>query len=213
LKRLLIIGAGASGREILCWAKTLNSSEWKIGGFLDDNLDALKDYDYPFEIISEASSYTPKENDLFVCSITSPQRKLEICNKIQSEGGKFINLIHSSVLMLGNTKLGNGCIFPPYSFISTDSIIEDFVYFNIGAGIGHDCVIGKGSTLFGGCSVLGNVKVGEGAIISGIHIGDYATIGAGSVVIKNVEPNVTMMGVPAKQIPNFNDIATACSNV
>jgi len=37
-------------------------------------------------------------------------------------------------------------------------------------------------------------------IICGIEIGEYAFIGAGSVVNKNVKPYALMVGVPAKQI-------------
>ena len=41
--------------------------------------------------------------------------------------------------------------------------------------------------------------IGAGAIILGnIKVGDCARIGAGSVVVKEVPPHVTVVGVPAK---------------
>jgi serine O-acetyltransferase len=49
--------------------------------------------------------------------------------------------------------------------------------------------IGNNVTIHAGAKVLGKVKVG-----------DNATIGANSVVIADVPPNVTVMGVPAKII-------------
>jgi serine O-acetyltransferase len=49
--------------------------------------------------------------------------------------------------------------------------------------------IGNGVLIGAGAKVLGNIRVG-----------DCARIGAGSVVVKNVPPNVTVVGVPAKVI-------------
>ena len=73
------------------------------------------------------------------------------------------------------------------------------------AEIGDDCNILQGVTL-GGTSLhrtkrhptLGNrVTVGAGAkLIGAIEVGDNARIGAGSVVVTNVPPNATVVGVP-----------------
>ena len=74
------------------------------------------------------------------------------------------------------------------------------------AVIGDDCHLHQGVTL-GGTSTrrvkrhptLGNgVLVGAGAhLIGAITVGDHARIGAGSVVVTNVPPNATVVGVPA----------------
>ena len=47
---------------------------------------------------------------------------------------------------------------------------------------------------------IGNgVLIGAGAIVLGnIRIGDCARVGAGSVVVKDVPPRVTVVGVPAQ---------------
>ncbi|WP_417266681.1 acyltransferase [Brumimicrobium sp.] len=52
-----------------------------------------------------------------------------------------------------------------------------------------DTVIKKGATLGANCT-----------IVCGITIGEYAFIGAGTVVNKDVKPFALMVGVPAKQI-------------
>lgn len=49
-----------------------------------------------------------------------------------------------------------------------------------------------------------NCYVGSGAIIIGpVSIGDYAVIGAGSVVTKDIPPRTMYGGVPAKKIKNL----------
>ena len=77
------------------------------------------------------------------------------------------------------------------------------------AEIGDDCHLMQGVTL-GGTSTrrvkrhptLGNgVLVGAGAhLIGAITVGDHARIGAGSVVVTNVPPYATVVGVPGHVI-------------
>jgi serine O-acetyltransferase len=77
------------------------------------------------------------------------------------------------------------------------------------AEIGDDCTLYHGVTL-GGTSwnkgkrhpTLGNgVVVGAGAKILGpITVGDGARIGSNAVVVKEVPPGATMIGVPARQV-------------
>ncbi|MEY8200570.1 MAG: acyltransferase [Colwellia sp.] len=53
----------------------------------------------------------------------------------------------------------------------------------------RDTQVKKGATLGANCT-----------IVCGVTIGQYAFIGAGSVITKNVKPYALMVGVPAKQI-------------
>ena len=75
------------------------------------------------------------------------------------------------------------------------------------AVIGDNCSILQGVTLGGTGKAdedrhpkIGNgVLIGAGAkVIGNIRIGDCARIGAGSVVVKEVPPRVTVVGVPAR---------------
>ncbi len=53
----------------------------------------------------------------------------------------------------------------------------------------RDTLVKKGTTLGANCT-----------IVCGVVIGEYAFVGAGSVINKNVPPFALMVGVPAKQI-------------
>lgn len=90
-----------------------------------------------------------------------------------------------------------------------------FIDHGMGVVIGETAEIGDYVTLFQGVTLggtgkergkrhptLGNhVVVGAGAkILGGIKIGDNVKIGANSVVLKNVPPNSTVIGVPARVI-------------
>jgi serine O-acetyltransferase len=75
------------------------------------------------------------------------------------------------------------------------------------ATVGDECLLYKGVVL-GGTSLEHTVRhpqlgkgvvVGSNACILGaIHVGDHARIGSGSVVVKDVPPAATVVGVPAR---------------
>jgi serine O-acetyltransferase len=93
------------------------------------------------------------------------------------------------------------------------------IVINSTAKIGKNCRILVGTVIgvksgFKQAATLGsNVYIGAGAkIIGDITIGDYVTIGANSVVVKNVESHITVAGIPAKKINN-NDSSANLSNL
>ena len=86
-----------------------------------------------------------------------------------------------------------------------------FIDHGMGVVIGETAVIGDGCHLHQGVTLGGTstrrvkrhptlgrgVTVGAGAhVIGAVMIGDGARIGAGSVVVSNVPPNATVVGVP-----------------
>ncbi len=97
--------------------------------------------------------------------------------------------ISDSVIFAHN---GLGTVINKNAVIYDDVIIQHHV--TIGANNdGKTPIIKKG------------VKIGAGAIIiGGIVIGENSQIGAGSVVLKDVEPNTVVAGVPAKVIRKNN---------
>lgn len=82
------------------------------------------------------------------------------------------------------------------------------------ATIGDDCILYKGAVLGGTRTErtqrhpqLGkHVVVGSNACILGnITVGDGARIGSGSVVVRDVPPEATVVGVPGRVIPKSDD--------
>lgn len=65
----------------------------------------------------------------------------------------------------------------------------------------HNTTIGNARE-GGKCPVIGNnVQIGANVVVIGsITIGDFAVIGAGSVVVKDVKPYMLVAGNPAKEI-------------
>ena len=90
-----------------------------------------------------------------------------------------------------------------------------FIDHGMGVVIGETAEIGDGCTLYHGVTLGGvswnqgkrhptlgkGVVIGAGAkILGNIRIGHCARVAAGSVVLKDVPPNTTVAGVPAKVV-------------
>jgi sugar O-acyltransferase (sialic acid O-acetyltransferase NeuD family) len=209
MKNLIIIGAGGYGREVYNLA--IQCSEYAVNfvikGFLDDNPNSLDGFEgYP-EIISSVKNYEIQEGDVFTCAIGSIKWKKHCVELILSKRGEFINLIHPTSIFNSNVTLGNGLIVFMYSNISNDCLIADFVTIQGFAGIGHDSRIGKWCHL-NAYSFMGGFAVLEeevclntrATVLPNITVRKGATVGAMSLVIKNVKGGTTVFGVPAMKL-------------
>jgi sugar O-acyltransferase (sialic acid O-acetyltransferase NeuD family) len=118
-------------------------------------------------------------------------------------------LIHPSVI-IGNAKyvsIGEGSIICAGTIMTTNISIGRHVILNLACTIGHESTIDDYSAFMPTCSISGEVTIGKctywgtGAkIINRCHVGDNVTIGAGAVVIRDLPPGATAVGVPAKVI-------------
>lgn len=209
MKNLIIIGARGYGREVYGLAKQCSgyNSEYTIKGFLDDKSDALEGFENYPSIISSVENYEIEENDVFICALGSVQWKKHYVEIILSKGGKFINLIHPSVIFTSNVKLGTGIIIFMYSNISNDCVLDDFVTIQGFVAIGHDSKIGKWSHINAFSFTGGYVVLEEevclntrATVLPNLIVRKKATVGSCSLVVKNVKEDTVVFGVPAMKL-------------
>jgi len=142
-----------------------------------------------------------------------------IDNNVQiGEGTKIWHFSHilSHTTIGKNCSFGQNCVVGPKVNIGNGVKVQNNVSIYEGVEVEDDVFLGpsmvftnvinprafiqrkdefKKTLLKKGCSIGANAT-----IVCGVTIGEYALIGSGAVVTKDVKPFALMVGVPAKQI-------------
>ena len=200
MKEVVIVGASGHGKVV---ADIVLKSGDKICGFLDDNPEVGREF-CGFSVLGSINKWMYYKDKFFIIAIGSPQIREKISNIIQ---GRFYTAIHPSAqlscidvkldegtVVMANavinsgTYIGRHCIINSSSVVEHDNHISDFVHISVGAKVAGTVDIGA------------RTWVGIGACINNnLSICKDCMIGAGAVVVKNIEQSGTYVGVPARK--------------
>jgi len=203
----VIVGAGGMGRELLGWIAGCGPDtrqRFQVAAFISEGNDAgSRCHGLPIVDPDGWTGPAPR----FVIAVADPTEKKRIALALEGRGWAAETFIHDSAAMGLAARIGAGTVICPQCRISTDCTIGEHVLVNSSSGIGHDAIVGSYSSLLGAVSVNGNATVGEGVLLgagSMIYprkkVGDWATVGLGSVVLRNVPGGATVFGNPAQRI-------------
>lgn len=211
MQKVVILGAGGFAREVLdiFMAQNAISKQYDILGFIDENptkrgetlngLPVLGTFDW--------FSTVDKETIRVICGVGNTQSRKKMVAKASEIGLKFCNIIHPTAVLTTFVSLGKGVVITAGSIFTNNIKIGNHVHINLDCTIGHDSIIEDFCTIAPGVHISGNVHIKEGCdigtgavIIQGITIGEWSIAGAGCVITKDIPPNVTVVGVPAKII-------------
>lgn len=207
MRKLLIIGAGELGRQILNLADQINS--YKVIGFVDDFVTPGTEIVPRLRVIGTikdvVSLYDKGKFDFLAIGIgyKHPLMRKKIYNEF-SELIPFATLIHPSCIIDSSAIIEKGCILYAGCNIDKDVIIRDNTLLNLSVTVAHTTEVGAHSFIAPGVIFSGFVKIGEcnfiGAgtiVIDNIYISDNNFIGAGTVITKNISVSGVYYGNPA----------------
>lgn len=120
-------------------------------------------------------------------------------------------IIGISTKVGARTKIGNYTRVMDLSNVASDAILEEHVFVGPGVIMGNDNSMGrkkaKDGFSFTGPIIRSYVTVGmNSSILPSVEIGKDSIVAAHSVVSRNVEPGILVMGQPAKKVRDiFNN--------
>ena len=209
MKNIVIIGAGGVGREVSLIIQQINELEqtWNLLGFIDDNTDNWGKVINGYSVIGGIDSLEFLSNDTYiVIAIANYKVKKNIVNKMNNKF-KFATIVHPKVWIHDYMTVGEGTIIYEGAILTANIEIGNHVIISPKCGVGHDSIIKDYVSLLWNVNVSGNDLIEEGVmmgsgstVIQGKKIGKGSIIGAGAVVVNDIESFSTAVGVPAKVI-------------
>jgi sugar O-acyltransferase (sialic acid O-acetyltransferase NeuD family) len=142
-----------------------------------------------------------------VVAVSNNKLKEELARTLLEKGFSFLNCIHPSAVIAPSAKLGTGVIVNASAIIQPLAKIGNFVMIHAGVIVEHDNIIEDYVNLAPGVKLAGWVHIKKGAtihtgasVIPCKEIGENSVVGAGSVVINDIDANQVVCGVPARKV-------------
>ncbi len=210
MNNLVIFGGGGVGKFVAHAINEINKKvyTWNILGYIDDDdqIDETNLNGYP--LLGNISWLRENPVVTVAVAIAEPTVKVQVIEKIIEYGcEKFATIIHPHTWIAESVKVGKGSIIYPGTTINVNTEIGRFAIVNMNCSIGHDVEINDYTFLAPNVGIGGNTHVSKGCVIGigaslkqSLMIGEWAVVGAGSVVIRDVEQGQTVAGVPAKPL-------------
>ncbi len=211
MKNLVIIGAGDLGREILYASQEallpLNDGEgYKVLAFVDEDESKIGNSLEGIEIIGLTDiGNTKYRNANFILGVGNAFDRIQVFNRLLEmiPSPNFINIIHKSVTMMPNCKIGNGNFLAPNSTIAIGVELGDHAVINQNSSIGHDCYIGDFSVVSPGCILSGHTNIGFGCFLGSgvvtypnVNIGEKCVVSALTPIPRSIKAGCKLISKP-----------------
>ena len=204
---LLIVGAGGHGRVV---AEIAIAAGIEVLGFLDRSA-AVGASVGGKPVLGRAlpdlrSSHGPLAVAVFI-AVGDNDTRARLFQEAHGAGYDLPTLIHPSAVVSPSACIGAGSVLMAGAIINADARLGRFTIINTAASIDHDCVLEDGAQICPGARAAGTVRLGANAfvgtgaiVIPGIRVGAGAIVGAGAVVLRDVAPDTTVVGNPARVV-------------
>lgn len=210
-ERVVIVGSGGLAREALGHLRDQQSHD-QIPEFLGFvSLARPKDD----SLIRIGASWLGTDDDFlphpaashFLLGVGDPKLRRRLAEVYVSAGLTPLTIIHPTATIGNDVRVGEGSLIGPNVSITTNVQLACHVVADRSSTIGHDTHIGRYSVIHPGAVISGNVSISDecriganSCLLEGISVGPESIVGAGAVVTRDVPPEVSVAGVPAKVI-------------
>ena len=210
MKDLVIVGTGGVGKETALIVEDINeiSQEWNLLGFIDDNKELIGKEINGYKVLGDREFLNNFDKEVYVViAIADYCIKEELVKYLTNKNIQYATLIHPSVKINRSISIGKGCIIYQNVIMTVNINIGNHVIISPKCGIGHDSLIEDYVTVLWNVNISGSERIRQGVtlgsgctIIQGLEIGRGSFVGAGAVVIRDIDESKTAVGVPTRYV-------------
>ena len=206
ISRILIVGAGGFGREVLQWVRDAwPAAAGMVAGFLSADAGILDGHDCGIGIVSDPERFTPLPGDGLLLGIGISGVRRRVAESLLRRGATFLTLAHPTAIVARTAVIGAGAILCPYAVVSAAARVGPCALVNYHASLAHDARAGAYAVLSPYAALGGGACVGEDAFL-GLHaavgpgrrVGDRSKVSANSCALADVPADSLAYGVPGR---------------
>lgn len=205
---VIVVGGGGHARVVVDALLTMEES---VQGFTDPE-DGVASEIWGVPHLGDdrvVEEYAPDEVVLAngVGSVGRTDRRERVFREFRSQGYEFVSIVHPAAIISPRTHLEEGIQVMMGAVLQAGVHLGPNVLVNSSASVDHDCRLDAHVHVAPGALLSGDVRVGRGALVGvgasvrqGLTVGENSIVGAGAVAVRDVDPNITVVGVPAEPL-------------
>ncbi len=209
VSRLLIVGAGGFGREVLQWARDAwPADNRRVCGFLSADADNLVSHEDAPPVIADPATFVPEPHDGLLLAIGIPGVRRHVAETLLARGARFVTLIHPSAIVAPTAAIGPGSIVCPAAVVSDAAAVGRCVLVNYHASIAHDSSVGDYAVLSPYAALAGGARVSEDCFLAmhatvgpTVTLGPRTKVAANSCALRDAPADSLVHGVPGRTAP------------
>jgi sugar O-acyltransferase (sialic acid O-acetyltransferase NeuD family) len=205
MQRIVIVGAGGFGREVAWVIERLNAvtPKFEVLGLCDDAADKRVGDCGAYPLLGPFVKVGARFGAVgFFCAIGNNRVRQEVLAEGRTQGHEPVSVIDPGAVIAPDVEIGRGSYVGIGSVVSVGSVIGEGVLVNHQVCVGHDVTVGDFAQLCPGVCVSGGCEIGEGALLGTLagtiplkRVGAWATVGAGTVSLKDVAEGATVVRI------------------
>ncbi|MDD3653282.1 MAG: acetyltransferase [Desulfotomaculaceae bacterium] len=210
MKKLVVVGAGGFGREVVQLAVHQNQARptWDILGFVDDNRDLQGKRLNGFPVLGGLDWLAANaEGKYAILALGEPEIKRKVAERLKDSLIRYATLIHPAAVIGDFVNIGAGTIIAAGVVLTVNINTGKHVIINVNSVIGHDVTLGEYVTIAPDVNVMGAATIGQGCYVAAgvtirdeVTVGPHTIIGLGAVVTGDLPGAVVALGCPAKVV-------------